>query len=167
MNEKPKFFFEADEPNSEYSLTSEEHANTFFSTLQSAGIIQDSPLEDFEEKKVAADAAMSKKESKVLLMEYGTYQDNYAVHVTPIHAKKNLETPQQIKQALYHLASILNEYVPHEVQVNLFLPRDDWQMKVVSAVVLNGANVWNFDKKRLEEEGIPRIFDAIEKVILT
>jgi hypothetical protein len=167
MIEKPKFFFESDETApKELTLTSQEHADTFFSTLQGAGIIQESPHEDMEEKKIAADASMQKKESKVLVLEYGTYQDNYAIHLTPIHPRKNLENEQDVKQALYYLASILNEYVPHETQVNLFLPRADWKMKVISAVVQNGAHVWNFDKKRLEENGIPRIFEAVERVIM-
>jgi len=168
MSEKPKFFFESD-PAAEKpwdNLPPPEHADTFFSTLQSAGIIQDAPMEDMEEKKVAATASMKMVESKVLTLEYGTYQNNYAIHLTPIHPRKNLENDQDVKQAMYYLASILNEYVPHEVQVNLFLPRPDWKMKVVSAVVQNGATVWNFDRKRLEEEGIPRIFEAVEKVIM-
>lgn len=163
---KPKFFFEEDPQPEGFSLTPQEHTDTFFSILQSTGIIQDNPLEDMEAKKAEADASMKKMESRVLVIEYGTYQDNYAVHLTPIHPQKNLKDDVMVKAALRELVVVLNEHVPHELNVKLFMPRSDWAMKVISAVVDRGAGNWNFNYNKLEEDGIPKIFQAVEKIIM-
>lgn len=164
---KPKFFFEADNLGQEYSLTSQEHADTFFSTLQTAGIIKDSPLENMEAKTVQADASMQKLENKLLQLEYGVYQENYAVHITPVHPQKNLKDNAQVNRALLELAFILKEFVPDSVHVDLFLPRKDFEMKVLSAVVRNGTKEWGFNIKEFEEKAIPKLFKAIEKVIMS
>jgi hypothetical protein len=167
MTEKPKFFFEADNQSEEYSLTSQEHADTFFNTLQSAGIIQTAPLEDLGAKKAEPEGEMKRMENKLLCIEYGTYQENYAIHISPVHAQRNFKDDLAVKRALKELVLVLNEHVPHEVQVKLFLPQPDWKMKVISSVVVDGAKTWNFNYKKLEEEGIPKLFQAIEKVILS
>ena len=99
-------------------------------------------------------------------MEYGPHEDHYAVHVIPTHPQRNLSNENMVKAALKELVVILNEYVPTSLQVDLFLPRDDWKMKVLTAKVRDGLKAWNFDVKKLEEEGVPRIFEAVEKVIL-
>jgi hypothetical protein len=166
MTDKPKFFFEADNQSEEYSLSSQEHADSFFSTLQAAGIIQEAPLKDLDEQKVEADAAMRKVENKVLCVEYGTYQANYAIHITPTHPQKNLKSQADVERALWELVKILHDYVPQTVQVDLFLPRKDWQMKVISAVIKDWEQAWALDIKKLEEEGIPALFQGVEKVIM-
>ena len=167
MSEKPKFFFEADAGTEDFTLTPQEHADTFFNTLQSAGIIQESPVEDLTAKKVEPEGVMKKLESKILSIEYGTYQDNYSVHLTPVHPTKNLKDDESVKKALKELVVTLNEYVPQTLRVDIFMPRPDWKMKVISAVVIDGAKTWNFNLKSLEEEGIPKIFAAVEKVIMS
>lgn len=166
MSEKPKFFFEADTTAEDSGLNQKEHADTFFNTLKTAGVIQDSPEDSLEAKQAQADASMKKLESKVLLIEYGTYQTHYAIHITPTHPVKNLSSEPMVKKALMEFVVILNEYVPYNLQVDLFLPREDWKMKVISAKVVDGTSAWNFNVALLESVGIPRIFNTIEKIIL-
>ena len=166
MTDQPrtKFFFEADPAATEPGLSWKEHAETFFNVLRDTGVIQTS--ESMEQKGVTASASMQVKSSKVLQVEFGTYQDNYAVHVTPIHPVKNIRTDGQMKAALFLLVKILNDYVPYNLQVNIHMPRADWKIKVVSAVVQGGATSWNFDRERLEREGIDRIIREIDRVLL-
>lgn len=164
--EKTKFFFEPDtQAGHDSGLTTEEHADTFFSTLVDAGIIKDSADDDFETKTAEAQAFMRRLESSLLQLDFGTYQDNYAIHITPIHPKKNLSTDLLVKRALKELVLVMNEYVPYTCQVNLFLPRSEWKMKVISAVVVGGATAWNFDQTKFDDEAAPKIFKAVEKVI--
>jgi hypothetical protein len=119
-----------------------------------------------ESKVAQAEAVMKKRESKVLLLEYGPYQKNYAIHLTPINPHRNLSTEASVKRACMDTVVVLNDYVPHTCRVDLFLPKTEWKMKVISAVVVGGADLWNFNTDQFEAEGIPRIFSAVEKIIL-
>lgn len=166
MTEKLKFFFEPDLSTDDSGLSNQENANTFFSALKDSGVIQEAPLEDLEMKRTEVLASMKKMENKYLSIEFGVYQDNYAVHVTPVNSYKNLTNDVMVKRACTELATILNEYVPYTLRVDLYLPRAEWKLKVISAVVLGGATAWNFDPGKLEAEGILKMFKAIEKIIL-
>lgn len=160
MTGKPKFFFEPDDPSPDQAST-----DTFFSALKEAGVIQN-PSFDMEPKPAEMDASIKQMSSQVLLLEYGPYQKNYAIHITPIHERKHLKNDAAVRKALFELVTILNEFVPYTVQVDLHLPRSDWKMKVISAVIKDAAAAWNFDSDKLEKDGLPRIFKAIEKIIL-
>lgn len=135
----------------------------FFFLLQEAGVVQqpgDKPQD------VASDAKMQTVSSRLISVEYGTYQENYAIHLTPVHPVKNLSTEQKVYEAMRELVLIMNEFVPQTLQVKLHPPRADWQVKVISAVIENGATAWNFDIPKFELEAIPRIQAAIEKVVM-
>lgn len=164
--DKPKFFFEEDKQDQTQALPADEHASSFFSTLQAAGIIQEAVGEDLKEKKIEADASMNKMENKVLCVEYGTYQNTYAIHITPVHPQKNLKTDKEVEKAVWELVKIMKLYVPQSVHIDLFLPRKDWKMKVISAVIKDWEKDWAFDVNKLEGEGIPTLFKEVEKVIM-
>lgn len=161
-----KFFFEPDD-------TEVTTNDGFFNALEAAGVIQTHANSDQVQSFLAGGergaepvASMKRSESRLVSIEYGTYHDNYAIHVTPTHAHKNLATDTQARQALKELVLIMNEYVPYTLQVELFLPRDDWKMKVISAVVKNAAAAWNFDAEKFDREAIPRIHAAVEAICM-
>lgn len=155
-----KFFFE-DGNSQQPEKDSDE--KQFFSMLQDAGVVQqpgDKPQE------ISSAASMKSLVGKVVTIEYGTYEDTYALHLTPTHPKRNLSDEQKVYDAMYQLAVIMNEYVPPTLQVKLYPPRADWQMKIISAVVEGGASAWNFDVEKFEAEAVARIHAAVEKVAM-
>ena len=155
-----KFFFEQDGEAVEQPKSEDKE---FFFLLKEAGIVQqpgDKPQD------ISSEAKMQTATSKLLSIEYGTYQDTYAVHITPTHPKRNISDEQKVYEALRELVIVMNEYVPQTLTVKLHPPRADWQMKVISAVVHGGAAAWNFDIPKFEAEGITKILTAIEKVIM-
>lgn len=152
-----KFFFEQEEEDTKPSEDKE-----FFFMLKEAGIVQqpgDKPQD------ISADAVMKQVSTKLVAVEYGTYQDNYAVHVTPVHPRKNLDE-SKVEDAIRQLILVMHEYVPQTLQVKIYPPRADWQMKVISFVIEGGATAWNFDVAEFESSGIPKIQMAMEKVIM-
>ena len=163
--EKPKFFFETDSSSEEYALSSQEHADTFFSTLKSSGIIHDSP-DNLDEQQVTADAQMQRMEGPVLHIEYGTYQENYAIHLTPVHPQRNIRDDAMVRQVLLETVPILNDYVPQSLRVDIHPPRTDWKLKVISFVINGAAKSWALNTAQLEAEGIPRIYKKVEELIM-
>lgn len=156
-----KFFFEGEESSIEKPEDSKE--KEFFFLLQEAGVVQQ-PGD--EPEAVSSDAKMKNVASRLLDIEYGTYKDTYAVHLTAIHPAKNLSTEQKVYEAMRELVLIMNEFVPQTLQVKLHPPRADWQVKVISAVIEGGATAWNFDIPKFELEAVPRIQAAIERVVM-
>jgi hypothetical protein len=153
-----KFFFEGESEKPKESADKE-----FFFMLQEAGIVQqpgDKPQD------IAADAKMQTQEGKLASVEYGTYQETYSIHVTSTHPKRNLSEGNKVQDAMRELIIVMNEYVPQTLKVVIHPPRSDWPMKVISAVVEGGATAWNFDIPQFEKEGVPRIIEAVEKVIM-
>lgn len=157
-----KFFFEegSEEKEEQVKDTGEKE---FFFALQKAGVIQE-PGEKPEE--ISSAAEMKSYVGKLVTIEYGVYQNTYAVHITPTHASRNLSDDQKVYDAMYQLCTIMNKYVPPTLSVKLYPPRSDWQMKVISAVIDDGASAWNFDTAKFEGEAIPQIKEAIEKIAM-
>jgi hypothetical protein len=166
-DKKTKFFFDdetepqaADEPAAESFFTPDDpvlakKASDAFSKGTTTG------------DQVVKEATMSELANSVLEVSFGPYQDNYGVHITPKHAKRNLATDRQVFLAIEKTMIIMNEYVPKALRVEIHPPRASWRMKVISFVVLKGATAWNFDTEKFEREGVPRIFEAVQKVILS
>lgn len=163
---KPKFFFEPDESSEDSGLTTPEQANTFFDTLREAGIIKENPADDMEVKQVSVTGTRDKLETRVVLVEYGIYNNDYSIHITPTHSVKNLASDSEVRQLLMKVIPVVNEYVPTTLQVDLFLPRTDWKMKVISLVIKGGASAWNLDTDRIAKECAPRILALSDEFIM-
>ena len=158
--DKPKFFFD-DEPDPQTVADNEE----FFSTLVNQGTVVQAKI-DLSEKQIDVQASMKKIGSQLVTVEFGVYQENYAIHITPIHPQRNIVNDPMLKKALRRVVVVLNEFVPYTLSVQLHLPREDWKMKVVSVVIAGGATAWNLDTDKLEVDCMPRILQAVEDVIM-
>lgn len=169
-----KFFFEEDAPKAEVKPST---GGGFFDALKQTGIVHEQPAnfdaaleraKNTEDKSgtmgVELEAEMKVIENQLVRIEYGVYQKNYAIHITPVNDKKNLRTDDQVKRAIEETAKILNSTVPYTMRVNIFMPRPDWKKKVISFVIENAASTWNFDQKKVESR-IPDIHQAIQLVI--
>lgn len=159
-----KFFFEEDtsihvEQPAQESVTEDK---TFVEQLKAAGVIKETSAPEY----VSGDASMKKYQSKLLLIEYGKYRGNYAVHLTPVHPRKNLATDRQVEMAVRELAIHMNKVVPPTMNVDLFLPQAGWSVKVISAVVIDGADAWNFQIDKFENEEIQSLAKAVEKICM-
>lgn len=176
-DEKLTFFFD-DVVSAQ--VTEPKLSGEFLTALQNIGLIHDEPLPFFDEaKKAEAEVVagegtlgtqvrgqMKKMATGVLEIEYGTYDNDYSIHITPVHEKKNLRNDVHVEEALKAAILALVPHVPQSVHVDIFPPRPDWKMKVISFVLRDGINAWNLDIKQLEEVAIPAIFNAVQEVIL-
>lgn len=165
-----KFFFEEDPEGAKDSgITWEEHTDTFMNVLKDGGFIKegieafslDTPLT------AQADVSNTKKVRNVFVeIEYGIIQSNYAVHITPIHAQKNLTKQTLLNLAIKQAVFILNQHIPPSVRVEIFMPRPDYEIKAISFVVKEGAEAWNLDTAKIEIEAIPKLLEEIAKICM-
>jgi len=157
-----KFFFDEDpEAKPESKLTWQEHADSFFGTVKVAA-----GDDGLEKKDIEVLGEMKTFASGILKVEYGTYENNYAIHFTPHHPKWNLKTDGQVDNAVVEVMKIMSKEIPKDLRVNVFLPRKEWALKTFSLVVVDGANAWNFDRAAMEDKTIPECFDIVQKEIV-
>jgi hypothetical protein len=166
MGKEDLFFEEDPKAPEETKMTWEEHSDTFFGVLQGEGIV--SNREDMSMAPMGVVPEMSAKVQKngVVEIEFGVVKDDYTVHITPIHPKKNLSNQALFKEALKEAVTILNGVVPPELKVDIFLPRPDWEIKATSFVVRGGATAWNLDHTRIEKATVPLLLEAVTAVCM-
>jgi len=165
-----RFFFEEDpEAKEETGLTWGEHTNTFIDVLKKDGFIKegDAAIALGDTLKAEADVVKTKHSKNSLLdIEFGIIQSNYAIHITPLHPHKNLTNPKALDRAVREAVIILNKIIPPNLQVDIFLPRADYELKAISFVIREGAEAWNLDAANLENIAIPQLMEQIGKVCM-
>jgi hypothetical protein len=71
-----------------------------------------------------------------------------------------------VEEAVKAAIIAMHPSVPQNLSVHIHLPKPDWKMKVVSIVIKEGATAWNMDIPKFEKEVVPKVFSAVQEVIL-
>ena len=166
MSGENKFFFESDpEDQDGGSFTPEDQANIFGSIVSEIGLKSDidsmAPMSAVPDK-----VEMKTKTDNLILLEYGIVQNNYTIHLTPIHQRRNLSDNNKLNDAIKTIVLLMNKMVPFDLKVSIHLPQEDWEIKALSFVIEGGADAWNFNVADFEETIIPEIFDKISKICM-
>ena len=166
-----KFFFEEDpESEKDSGISWEEHTDTFLSVLKKEGYLQDLPFDKLSlgsEMKAEADRNETKHVTSSLLdIEFGVIQSNYVLHITPVHAQKNLSKPALLNEAVKTAVILMNQVIPANLDVKIFMPRVDYPVKAVTFSIAGGGEAWNFDQTQLETEVVPKMLEQIGKICM-
>lgn len=165
-----KFFFEEDTDGVEDTgMTWAEHTSTFLDTLKKEGYIKETSS-DFDlggVKKAETDMSTKHVHNSLVDVEFGTVRTNYVIHITPTHPHKNLAHQKLLEQAVRSAIIILNNgIIPPNLDVDIFLPRDDYKIKSISFTIKDGAEAWNLDVSKIEKEAVPKLLDQIGKICM-
>lgn len=164
---KDKFFFEEDPSAAPDSgMTWDEHSDTFFSVLEEAGIAKTRDSLSLEPIEAKPQMQVQKKRTTLVEIEFGKVRNDYVIHITPIHPHKNLKNDRLLKYAVGEAVKLLNQYVPQNVSVAIWLPRDDYEIKSTSFVIKDGAEAWNLDIEKLENSAVPELLDQITQICM-
>jgi hypothetical protein len=163
MGGENKFFFEDDSEDS--SSSAKDQADVFGAILEEAGI--NSPIESMAPMGVVPDKVeMKSDKTQIVSIEYGIVKNNYAIHITPTHNKRNLSSDAKMSSAIKEIITEMNKKVPYELKVAIHLPQEDWEVKALSFVIEGGADAWNFDIKDFESESIPVILEKVTQICM-
>lgn len=162
---KDTFFFEEDPVAEDSGITAKEHADTFFSALETEGIIKDRQgISSFDQLKNEAAQSTEKKRNALVEVEFGVVNDDYVLHVTPTHPHKNLQKRQLFEVAVRECVILLNQVVPTTLTVDIYLPQPDWEIKATSFIIRGGADAWNLDVQKIASETVPLILERVAKI---
>lgn len=159
-----KFFFEEDSEAEQGSGVSlEEQADIFSDSVSQAGV--SGKIDSMAPMKVeAAPVEVKQERTSLALVEFGVVDKNYAIHITPTHPQRNLKDHKKMRAAIEAAIIEMNRHVPPDLQVNIHLPQEDWDIKVLSFVVQGGAAAWNFDIAAFESEAVPVILKKVSDI---
>lgn len=156
MNGNNKFFFEEDVTDIGSGVSTDEQADLFGEAMAEIGL--NSGIDSMAPKSVEVITNDThKRENQLLTIEYGIVGNDYVLHVTPRHPTRNLQAVSKLHAAIKEIIIELNKAVPFDLQVDIHLPQEDWEIKVTSFLVKNAANAWNFNREQLDNEVIPEI----------
>jgi hypothetical protein len=159
--EEGKFFFEEDPQSSANDINWVEHSDTFYNQIKDMGILQ---KESLSPHGVSVDMEMQKMETSFVRIEYGIVRQDYVIHTIPTHHRKNFSTPEALKKAMYQTVTRLQAVIPNDLQVDIYPPQPEWEVKAISYIVRRGADAWNLDREKLEKEILPQIKIALTEV---
>lgn len=162
------FFFEEDTGGGLSSgVTGAEQAATFLSVLEESGILKEgSPLTSFDQMKNTADMNTKKLKTSLVEIEFGVVKEDYVIHVTPVHAQKNLGQRQFLEAAIKATVVLLNKFIPPSLSVDIYMPRADFEIKATSYVIRQAADAWNLDTAKIETEVVPQILEQVGKICM-
>ena len=164
MSGENKFFFEEDPEGGE--LTAKDQADIFGHLMSEVELT--SAIESMEPMGVELDGKIEMKthSDNLITLEYGIVQDNYTLHITPIHQRRNLTSQNKLNEAIKSVILLMNQKVPFDLKVAIHLPQEDWEIKALSFVIEGGANAWNFNIPEFEELIIPEIFKSVSNICM-
>lgn len=163
---KNKFFFEEDTEEISSGVTPQEQADVFGAALDGIGV---SGFSDSMEPLEAITKRMEIKEIKntLLHIEYGIVDKDYVLHITPIHPHRNFMDKTKMRRAIEETIILLNKVIPFDIKVEIHLPREDWEVKVLSFVARGGAEAWNLNTKDLDDLIELKLDQAITSICMT
>ena len=149
MTSGNKFFFEEDAEDPISGVTHTEQADIFSDVLEGIGVSAN--IDSMEPMgAVAKRLEMHDIKNGLLHIEYGIVDQDYVIHLTPTHPKRNLSSDTKLRSSIEKTIMCLNKVVPFDLQVEIHLPRADWEIKVLSFIVRGAATAWNIDVSYLE-----------------
>lgn len=145
-----KFFFEEDSDDLSTGVNAEEQADIFGSGLEELGL---SGGPDSMEPMDAVTVRMEMKEIKstLLLINYGVTGKDYVLHVEPLHPQKNFTEEHKLRLAIDTIMIAFNKVVPFDIRVEIGLPREDYEVKVLTFIARGGAEAWNLNTEDLDK----------------
>lgn len=72
---------------------------------------------------------------------------DYVVHFSSYHKAKPF--PKDNELFLRIIATYLKPFIPSDIDVDIYLPPDAWEKKVISLIARGFGKQWNFDESRL------------------
>jgi hypothetical protein len=82
----------------------------------------------------------AKQESGMLAFEHGWMQEDYVWHMQPTRGRDWRVSDDRV---IFAIARVLDTAIPRDMQVNIYPPYDDWDIKAYTAKVLGLRAAWN------------------------
>jgi len=130
---------------------------TFFDALQGA-MGQDSLVPEVNSlrkiisgkpDRVTAQKKLTEEVSGFIRIFKGWHGDAYVWHIEPAAIRRSWKVPYE--RVLFAIAQTMNKVIPTNVEVKIWLPRNDWELKTITFKAMRLKDEWSVGEGDLEK----------------
>ena len=129
----------------------EEDAATFLDSIKD---LVHSKTDEFDPNKFLGEADMIttqefiSQQSGKIKISHGPHGDHYVFHISPIPNAKIRCTEEQF---IHGAVMLMNQTLPRDIMVDIFLPQSDWDIKEYTYKAYNYYADWRFNDRNLKK----------------
>jgi hypothetical protein len=98
--------------------------------------------------------------SGLIRIVHGWHDDDYVWHISPAHQRRTWTV--SLERVIYTIAQVMNKVIPPTVEVNIFPPHSEWDIKEITFKAIGLRNQWN-----VREEDLSTMVVALFEVLNT
>lgn len=143
--------------------TPEEEVQTFMDVIKESVEEADAMREVVDGKKADIKAAeLRTQQSGYIQITHGWHGEDYVWHICPFEKRKPWKA--SIERVCYATAQVMNEVIPQEIEVKMWLPYADWDIKEITFKAIGIAECWNVQEKDLRRMTL-RLFEVLNTLL--
>lgn len=120
-------------------------------------------MENFDDKEIGVESPEFKtQEMNAIRISHGWHGSDYVWHISTKHPKIQFKVGQ--RDLLAVVAKTMNEVVPSNVEVKIWLPFADWDIQEYTFKAIDLKNCWQVSDKAIEGLNI-KLFNALNTVV--
>jgi hypothetical protein len=147
--------------------TSEKDVGTFMDAIKEA-IAKDVDESDLERIKsgkpqgIKAPENLTEQVSGFIRIFRGWHENDYVWHISPAHSKRSWRV--SIERVIYAIAKTMNETIPSRVEVKIWKPYADWDIKDITFKAINVRSEWSLSDEDMNTITI-RLFEILNTLV--
>jgi hypothetical protein len=114
----------------------------FFSDIIAKNI---GKFSDNEKYRIASTAKFKEEIQKAVRIHHGNHEEHYVWHVSPAHPKKPWAVA--IDRVLYAIGKVLNDSMPNEIVVDIYLPDKRYDMNEITVKANGAMSHWSMKER--------------------
>lgn len=145
--------------------TPEEEVKTFMEVIKESVSEHDDNasgdgLEEIINGKVAQinPADLLTQQSGWVQIGHGWHGEDYVWHICPSHAKKSWACENDT--VCFAVAKTMNTVIPQDIEVKIWLPYSDWDVKEITFKAIDLKSCWNVTDKEIRKMTI-KLFEVL------
>jgi len=105
---------------------------------------------------------LSDQKSQLIRIQHGWHHEDYVWHICPWHHKKPWKVT--LERVIYATAQVMNQTIPHNVEVKIWLPMRDWEIPEVTFKAIGLSHQWNVNDKAIGEMNL-KLFEVLNTLV--
>lgn len=107
-------------------------------------------------------AKFKEEKQKLIKIVHGTHESHYVWHISPLHPKRPWAV--SMDRIRYAIGKILNDRVPHELVIDIFLPDASHDIDEITIKANDAANHWSMSDREFQRI-TGQFFDVLNTLV--
>jgi hypothetical protein len=105
---------------------------------------------------------LAEQVSGLIRIQYGYHGEDFVWHICAPHPPRPFKVSDD--RVIYAIAKTMNAVIPNTVEVKIWLPMSDWEVREFTFKAMNLKACWNISGKELEQLNI-KLFEVLNTLV--